>query len=223
MLADKQQAAEELSKRKYEHGFYTDVESVSFPKGLNEEIVRRISKIKDEPDFLLDFRLKAFNYWKKQTEPNWAHVDYPAVDFNDLRYYSAPKSNTDGPKSLDEVDDEILKTFDRLGIPLAEQKRITGVAVDAVFDSVSVGTTHQDELKKYGVVFCSFSEAVKEYPELVKKYLGSVVPYKDNFYAALNSAVFSDGTFVYIPKGVHCPLDLSPTSESTLLKQVSLN
>ncbi|MDD9952164.1 MAG: Fe-S cluster assembly protein SufB [Zetaproteobacteria bacterium] len=208
-MANKQSNAEELTKRKYEHGFYTDVESVSFPKGLNETIIRRISEIKQEPPFLLDFRLKAYQYWKKMTEPTWANVDYAPVDFQDLRYYSAPKSSAEGPKSLEEVDAEILKTFDRLGIPLAEQKRITGVAVDAVFDSVSVGTTHQEELKKYGVVFCSFSEAVQEYPELVQKYLGSVVPYKDNFYAALNSAVFSDGSFVYIPKGVHCPLDLS--------------
>ena len=199
----------QLSDRQYQYGFVTEVENEQFPKGLSEDIVIRLSKIKNEPDFLLQFRLKAFRYWQKQQEPKWANVSYDAIDFQAMRYYSAPKSASSKPKSLEEVDQEILKTFERLGVPLLEQKRLMGVAVDAVFDSVSVGTTHQEELKKYGVVFCSFSEAVQEYPELVKKYLGSVVPYKDNFYAALNSAVFSDGSFVYIPKGVKCPLDLS--------------
>lgn len=205
-----QMAKDEFSNRSYKYGFVSDVEAESFPKGLNEDVIRRLSAIKEEPEFLLQFRLKAFRFWQKMTEPSWANVQYPPIDFQDICYYSAPKSNNkSGPKSLDEVDSEILKTFDRLGIPLAEQKRLTGVAVDAVFDSVSVGTTHQEELAKYGVVFCSFSEAVKKYPDLIKKYLGSVVPYKDNYYSALNSAVFSDGSFVYIPKGVHCPLDLS--------------
>lgn len=199
----------QLSNREYKYGFVTDIESEEFPKGLNEDLIRRLSAIKGEPDFVLEFRLKAFRHWLTMTEPKWADVSYPPIDFQDIRYYSAPKKKTDGPKSLDEVDAEILATFDRLGIPLAEQKRLTGVAVDAVFDSVSVATTHKEELARHGVIFCSFSEAVKEHPELIKKYLGSVVPYKDNYYAALNSAVFSDGSFVYIPKGVRCPLELS--------------
>lgn len=198
-----------LAAKKYKHGFYTDIQTEDFPIGLNEDVIRRISAIKKEPDFVLEFRLKAFRYWQTLPEPEWAHVDYPKVDYQALKYYSAPKTNADGPKSLDEVDDEILKTFEKLGIPLSEQKRLTGVAVDAVFDSVSVGTTHQEELEKLGVIFCSFSEAVQNHPELVKKYLGTVVPYKDNFFAALNSAVFSDGSFAYIPKGVKCPMDLS--------------
>jgi len=174
---------------------------------LNEDTVRRISTLKEEPEFLLEFRLKAFRYWQTLKEPHWANVHYKAIDYQDIRYHSSPKKNK--PKNLADVDQEVLKTFERLGIPLSEQKRLTGVAVDAVFDSVSVGTTHQEELAQLGVVFCSFTEATKKYPELIKKYLGSVVPYKDNFYASLNSAVFSDGSFVYIPKGVHCPLDLS--------------
>jgi Fe-S cluster assembly protein SufB len=198
-----------FSNREYKYGFVTDVESESFPKGLNEDVIRRLSAIKEEPDFVLDFRLKAYRHWLKMVEPTWAHVAYPPIDFQDLRYYSAPKKKGDGPKSLEEVDAEIIATFNRLGIPLSEQKRLTGVAVDAVFDSVSVATTHKAELGKVGVIFCSFSEALREHPELVKKWLGSVVPYKDNFYAALNSAVFSDGSFVYIPKGVRCPLELS--------------
>jgi Fe-S cluster assembly protein SufB len=199
---------EKYSNREYRYGFVSDVEADQFEKGLNEDVVRRLSAIKGEPEFLLEFRLKAFKHWLKLKEPKWAHVDYPPVDFQDLRYYSAPKKK---PKldSLDEVDQEVLDTFNRLGIPLSEQKRLSGVAVDAVFDSVSVATTHKEELSKHGVIFCSFSEAVKDHPELIKKYLGSVVPYKDNFYAALNSAVFSDGSFVFIPKGVRCPLDLS--------------
>lgn len=205
--ADK--SAQDFSRKEYKYGFYTDVESVDFPTGLNEEIIHLLSDIKKDPDFIREFRLKAFRRWQKMTSPTWAAVSYPEVDFQAIRYYSAPKSKTDGPKSLDEVDPEILKTFERLGISLSEQKRLTGVAVDAVFDSVSVGTTHQEELAKVGVIFCSMSEAIENHPDLVKKYLGSVVPYSDNFYAALNSAVFTDGSFCYIPKGVKCPMDLS--------------
>ena len=192
----------------YRYGFVTDVETEEFPKGLNESIIRKISAIKNEPEFLLEYRLKAFSHWLTLKEPNWAHVKYDSIDFQNLRYYSAPKKKK-VIGSLDEVDQEVLDTFNKLGIPLDEQKRLSGVAVDAVFDSVSVATTHREELSKVGVVFCSFSEAVKDHPELIKKYLGKVVPYKDNFYAALNAAVFSDGSFVYIPKGVTCPLDLS--------------
>ncbi len=198
-----------FSNREYKYGFVTDIEAESFPKGLNEDVIRRLSAIKEEPEFVLDFRLKAYKHWLTLKEPNWAHVKYPPIDYQDIRYYSAPKKKEGGPKSLEEVDEEILATFNRLGIPLNEQKRLTGVAVDAVFDSVSVATTHKEELKKHGVIFCSFSEALKEHPELVKRWLGKVVPYKDNYYAALNSAVFSDGSFVYIPKGVRCPLELS--------------
>ena len=200
---------EDLQNREYKYGFVSDVDSVDFPKGLSEEVVRQISAIKNEPEFVLDFRLKAFRHWLKMPRPEWAHVDYKPESFQDIRFYAAPKQQGPAPKSLDEVDEEILKTFDRLGIPLAEQKRLTGVAVDAVFDSVSVGTTHKEKLEEYGVVFCSFNEALQERPELIKKWLGSVVPYKDNYYAALNSAVFSDGSFAFIPKGVRCPLDLS--------------
>ena len=196
----------QFSEREYPYGFSTEVETERFPIGLDESIISRLSQIKKEPKFLLDFRLKAFRYWQKQSEPHWAQAEYKPIDYQSISYHAAPKKR---PKSLAEVDDEVLKTFDRLGVPLSEQKRLTGVAVDAVFDSVSVGTTHREELAKLGVIFCSFSEAVKDYPELVQKYLGSVVPYKDNFFAALNSAVFSDGSFCYIPKGVHCPLDLS--------------
>ena len=192
----------------YRYGFETEVESDTVPKGLNEETIRMISAKKEEPAFLLDFRLKAYAWWKEQAEPTWAHLHYPPIDFQNIRYYSAPKQQ---PKlaSLDEVEPEVLRTFERLGIPLEEQKQLVGVAVDAVFDSVSVRTTHQNMLAQYGVIFCSFSEAARNYPALVKKYLGSVVPYKDNFYAGLNSAVFTDGSFVYIPPGVHCPVDLS--------------
>lgn len=203
--------SEELSQKDYAYGFYTDIETDNFPKGLSEDIIRRISFIKKEPAFMLEYRLKAFRHWQTLTEPNWAYVSYPAINYQDLRYYSAPKKlgSGKGVKSLDELDPEVLKTFEKLGIPLSEQKRLSGIAVDAVFDSVSVGTTHQEELTKAGVVFCSLSEAVHTHPELVKKYLGSVVPYKDNFFAALNAAVFSDGSFVYIPEGVTCPMDLS--------------
>lgn len=199
----------ELSNREYRYGFHSDVETIDFPLGLNESIIHQISDIKNEPQFLRDFRLKAFHYWTKMTEPSWAQVTYPPIDLQALRYYSAPKKTGSGPKSLDEVDKEIIETFERLGIPISEQKRLTGVAVDAVFDSVSVATTHREELAKHGVIFCSISEAVREHPALIKKYLGSVVPYKDNYFAALNSAVFSDGSFAFIPKGVRCPLELS--------------
>ena len=193
----------------YKYGFSSKVASEIFPKGLNEDVIRKLSAKKNEPKFLLDFRLKAFKHWQKMTEPQWAHVKYEPIDYQDISYYAAPKKAGSGPKSMDEVDEEILKTFERLGIPLSEQKRLAGVAVDAVFDSVSVATTHQKELEKVGVIFCSISEAVHKYPELLEKYLGTVVPHKDNFFAALNSAVFSDGSLVYIPKGVTCPLDLS--------------
>ncbi len=192
----------------YKYGFETTIEMEEFPKGLNEEIIRLLSAKKNEPQWLLDFRLKAYKLWLTMPHPNWAKLNVPAIDFNDLYYYAKPKSKKTHA-SLDEVDPELLETFEKLGIPLQEQKRLTGVAVDAVFDSVSVGTTHQEELEKVGVIFCSISEAVEKHPELVKKYLGTVVPAADNFYAALNCAVFSDGSFVYIPKGVTCPLDLS--------------
>ena len=198
----------EFKSKEYKYGFYTDIETEEFPKGLNEEIIRMLSAKKEEPEWLLEYRLKAYRHWLTMKKPSWAKLDIPEIDFNDLYYYSAPKKK-DELKSLDEVDPELLATFEKLGIPLSEQKRISGVAVDAVFDSVSVATTYKEDLEKVGVIFCSISEAVKEYPDLVKKYLGTVVPYADNFYSALNSAVFSDGSFVYIPKGVTCPLDLS--------------
>ncbi|WPU63360.1 Fe-S cluster assembly protein SufB [Peredibacter starrii] len=193
----------------YKYGFVTDIETEEFPKGLSEDIVRLISQKKNEPEWLLDFRLKAFRHWTTLTHPEWQYCKIPPIDFNDIYYYSKPKTKKDTYKSLDDVDSELLETFEKLGIPLTEQKRLMGVAVDAVFDSVSVGTTHKEELEKVGVIFCSISEAVEKYPDLVKKYLGTVVPYSDNYYAALNAAVFSDGSFVYIPKGVRCPLDLS--------------
>ena len=199
----------EAGHRPYRYGFVTPIEQDTFPKGLNEDVVRAISERKNEPPFLLEFRLKAFRWWKEQAPPTWAAVDFPPIDFQDISYFSAPTSVADEPESLDDVDPELLDTFDRLGIPLKEQERLAGVAVDAVFDSVSVGTTHQEMLAEYGIIFCSFSEAARKYPELVEKYLGKVVPPTDNFYAALNSAVFSDGSFVYIPEGVHCPIDLS--------------
>ena len=193
----------------YKHGFVTDIETESVPKGLSVDVVRLISSKKNEPGWLLEFRLRAFEQWKKMTEPHWAKAEYAPIDYQNISYYSAPKSVSAKPKSLDELDPELLKTFERLGIPLGEQKRISGVAVDAVFDSVSLGTTHKEILERHGVVFCSISEAVKTHPEIVKKYLGTVVPSTDNFFAALNAAVFSDGSFCYIPKGVRCPLDLS--------------
>jgi Fe-S cluster assembly protein SufB len=195
--------------REYRYGFVSDVDTEEFPSGLNESIVRTISERKKEPAFLTEFRLAAYQWWKEQSAPTWAAVDFPPIDFQAVRYFSRPKSLADGPKSLDEVDPELLRTFDRLGIPLHERERLAGVAVDAVFDSVSVGTTHKELLAEHGVIFCSLSEAAHNHPELVNKYLGTVVPPRDNFYAALNSAVFSDGSFVYVPPGVTCPIDLS--------------
>src|SRR5579883_2929526 len=200
---------EGLVKQEYKYGFVTDVETESAPPGLNEDIVRLISSKKDEPAFLLEWRLKAFRHWQTMKEPTWPHVHYPPIDYQKSVYYSAPKKKGDGPKSLDEVDPKLLETYAKLGIPLKERERLAGVAVDAVFDSVSVGTTFKDKLAEKGIIFCSFTEAVHNYPELVRKYLGSVVPYTDNFFAALNSAVFSDGSFCYIPKGVRCPMELS--------------
>jgi Fe-S cluster assembly protein SufB len=196
-------------KSEYKHGFVTDVATETIPRGLNEDVVKLISAKKNEPDWLLEYRLKAYKHWLTLKEPDWAHVSYPKIDYQDLFYYSAPKSVAEKPKSLDELDPELLATFERLGIPLTEQKRISGVAIDAVFDSVSLGTTHKEVLDRAGVVFCSISEAVKTHPEIVRKYLGTVVPHTDNYFAALNAAVFSDGSFCYIPKGVRCPLDLS--------------
>ncbi|MCK9563586.1 MAG: Fe-S cluster assembly protein SufB [Bacteroidales bacterium] len=198
-----------LIKKEYAAGFITDIESDTLPPGLNEEVIAFISARKNEPQWLLDWRLQAYRLWLDMVEPTWAHVHYPKIDFQDLSYFSAPKSMADRPKSLDEVDPELLRTYEKLGIPLHERAALAGVAVDAVFDSVSVGTTFRERLLEAGVVFCSISEAVHDYPDLVRKYLGSVVPQRDNFYAALNSAVFSDGSFVYIPKGVRCPMELS--------------
>ncbi|MEE8350080.1 MAG: Fe-S cluster assembly protein SufB [Acidobacteriota bacterium] len=200
---------QDLSEQEYKYGFYTDVEADEVPPGLNEGIIRFISAKKKEPEFLLEWRLKAYRHWLTLSEPKWPNVDYPAIDFQDIIYYSAPKKMEDGPKSLDEVDPKLLETYKKLGIPLEEQGLLAGVAVDAVFDSVSVATTFKAQLGELGIIFCSFSEAVREHPELVQKYVGSVVPYTDNFYAALNSAVFSDGSFCYIPEGVRCPMELS--------------
>src|SRR6266550_2610142 len=201
--------AEILTNREYKHGWVTDIESETIPRGLSEDTVRLISAKKNEPEWMLDFRLKAYRHWLTMTEPrHWPNVTFPEVDYQDMIYYSAPKQKA-ALASLDEVDPELLKTFEKLGIPLSEQKQLAGVAVDAVFDSVSVATTYKEKLKKHGVIFCSFSEAVREHPEIVKKYLGSVVPTNDNVYAALNSAVFSDGSFCFIPKGVRCPMELS--------------
>ena len=192
----------------YKYGFVTDVEMEKAPKGLNEDIIRFISAKKDEPEWMLDWRLKAYRYWLKMPTPDWAKLNIPPIDYNDIYYYAAPKS-AETPKSLDEVDPELLRTYEKLGIPLNEQKMLAGVAVDAVFDSVSVATTFREELAKAGVIFCPISEAIKTHPELVKKYIGSVVPVSDNYFSALNSAVFTDGSFVYIPKGVRCPMELS--------------
>ncbi|AUM13555.1 Fe-S cluster assembly protein SufB [Ketobacter alkanivorans] len=198
-----------LIRREYQAGFITDIESETLPPGLNEDIVRIISGKKNEPEWMLEWRLEAYRKWKEMTPPQWAHLHHPPIDFDAISYYSSPKSKKDGPKSLDEVDPEILETFEKLGIPLHERAKLAGVAVDAVFDSVSIGTTFKDDLAKEGVIFCSISEAIQDHPELIKKYLGSVVPQQDNFYAALNSAVFSDGSFVYIPKNTRCPMELS--------------
>jgi Fe-S cluster assembly protein SufB len=200
---------EGLVKTEYKYGFVTDVETDSAPPGLNEDIVRFISQKKGEPEFMLEWRLKAYRHWLTLKEPTWPHVKYPPIQYQESVYFSAPKKRGDGPKSLDEVDPKLLETYEKLGIPLKERERLAGVAVDAVFDSVSVGTTFKDKLMEKGIIFCSFSEAVLNHPDLIKKYLGSVVPYTDNFFAALNSAVFSDGSFCFIPKGVRCPMELS--------------
>jgi Fe-S cluster assembly protein SufB len=203
---------EALVDREYKWGFVTKIDADAAPKGLNEDIIRLISTKKNEPEFMLEWRLKAYRHWlklaKKEAEPRWANIKYGPIDYQEIVYYSAPKSKKDGPKSLDEVDPEILRAYEKLGIPLLEQERLAGVAVDAVFDSVSVATTFKEKLAELGIIFCSFSEAVQNYPELVQKYLGSVVPYTDNFFASLNSAVFTDGSFVYVPKGVRCPMEL---------------
>ena len=209
MAEQEQQQIDDVLDSDYQAGFVTDIEADSLPPGLSEDTVREISRIKGEPEFLLEWRLQAFRHWLTLETPEWAHVNYPEINYQDISYYSAPKKKTDGPKSLDEVDPELLKTYEKLGVPLDERARLAGVAVDAVFDSVSVANTFQDKLAEEGILFMPFSKAVKEHPELVKKYLGSVVSYKDNFYAALNSAVFSDGSFVYIPKGTRCPMELS--------------
>jgi Fe-S cluster assembly protein SufB len=205
---DTARQVQEVTEQAYKYGFVTDIEADTAPKGLNEDIVRLISRKKAEPEWLLDWRLKAYRHWLDMPEPTWAKVSFPPIDYQDAYYYSAPKS-TDGPKSLDEVDPELLRTYEKLGIPLKEQEVLAGVAVDAVFDSVSVATTFKGKLEEQGIIFCSMSEAVREHPELVRKYLGSVVPARDNKHACLNSAVFTDGSFVYIPKGVRCPMELS--------------
>lgn len=207
-MSDDNQILEEFTSKEYEFGWTVDLEADEAPKGLNEDIIHFISAKKEEPQWLLEWRLKAFRLWQKMEEPDWANVRYPRVDYQDIKYYSAPKKSKK-PKSLEEVDPELLATFERLGISLTEQKRLTGVAVDAVIDSVSVATTFKETLSELGIIFCSFSEAVQEHPELIKKHLGSVVPMTDNYFAALNSAVFSDGSFCYIPKGVRCPMELS--------------
>ncbi|NIP18546.1 MAG: Fe-S cluster assembly protein SufB, partial [Xanthomonadales bacterium] len=196
-------------ERKYRHGFVTDIEADTVPPGLSEDVIRSISARKKEPEWLLEWRLQAYRQWLEMSEPDWAHLDIDPIDFQAISYFSAPKSNKDRPQSLDEVDPKLLETYDKLGVPLHERARLAGVAVDAVFDSVSVGTTFKEELKKAGVIFCSFSEAVEDHPDLVRQYLGSVVPQADNFFAALNSAVFTDGSFVFVPKGVRCPMELS--------------
>jgi len=199
---------DQVVSQEYKYGFVTDIEMDTAPKGLNEDIVRFISAKKNEPEWMLDYRLKAFRYWQKMEEPNWQNFKYPKINYQDIIYYAAPKQKIT-LDSLDQVDPELLKTFEKLGISLLEQKRLTGVAVDAVFDSVSIATTFKEQLKEKGVIFCAISEAVHEHPELIKKYFGSVIPYTDNYFSALNSAVFSDGSFVYIPKGVRCPMELS--------------
>ena len=201
------QIIEEAAQAEYKYGFVTDIETEVIPKGLDEDVVRRISALKGEPEWLLEFRLKAYRHWLTLKQPTWGHVHVPEIDYQDISYYAAPRKKKDGEKK--EIDPELKKTFDKLGIPLEEQLRLSGMAVDAVMDSVSVKTTYRERLAELGVIFCSMSEAVKDYPDLVRKYLGKVVPYTDNFYAALNSAVFSDGSFVYIPKGVRCPMELS--------------
>ncbi len=208
-MATQSNDVEALVGKAYSAGFYTDIETDTVPPGLDETVIKHISQKKKEPRFLLDWRLKAYEHWLGMQEPRWAHVHHAPIDYQAISYYSAPKSKADAPKSLDEVDPKLLETYDKLGIPLHERARLAGVAVDAVFDSVSVATTFKDKLADAGVVFCSFSEAVQEHPELIERYLGTVVPYTDNFFATLNSAVFTDGSFVYIPPGVRCPLELS--------------
>ncbi len=198
-----------VRNRPYSAGFITEIDAETLPPGLNEDVIRALSARKNEPQWMLDFRLKAYRRWLTMREPTWAHVHYPKIDYQGISYYSAPKSMKGRPKSLDEVDPKLLETYTKLGIPLKEQEMLAGVAVDVVFDSVSVGTTFKKKLAEAGVIFCSISEAVQEHPELVRKYLGTVVPFGDNFYAALNSAVFTDGSFVYIPRGVRCPMELS--------------
>jgi Fe-S cluster assembly protein SufB len=200
---------QDIANREYRAGFVTDIESETIPAGLDEGIIRLISAKKREPEFMLQWRLKAFRHWLTMKEPTWANVHYPPIDYQSIVYYSAPKQKKDGPKSLDEVDPKLLETYEKLGIPLREREKLAGVAVDAVFDSVSVATTFREKLEEVGVIFCSFSEAVQKHPDLVEKWLGSVVPYTDNFFATLNSAVFSDGSFCYIPRGVRCPMELS--------------
>ena len=208
-MSTETQELQELANQEYKYGFYTDIEADALPPGLDEDVIRLISRKKKEPRFLLDWRLRAYRHWLKMEEPKWAFINYPPIDYQDIIYYSAPKSQEDGPASLDEVDPELLETYKKLGIPLQEQEMLAGVAVDAVFDSVSVATTFKEKLAELGIIFCSFSEAVQDHPELVEKYLGSVVPHTDNFFAALNSAVFTDGSFCYVPKGVRCPMELS--------------
>ena len=209
MAATNSKAIDGLVQDKYRHGFVTDIEQDTIAPGLDEEVIRLISKKKGEPKFLTDWRIKAYHQWLTMTEPNWSHVRYQPIDYQSISYYAAPKDADDGPKSLDEVDPKLLETYEKLGIPLHERARLAGVAVDAVFDSVSVATTFKEKLAGAGVIFCPFSEAVREDPDLVEQYLGSVVPLRDNFFASLNSAVFSDGSFVYVPKGVRCPMELS--------------
>ena len=208
-MSNSTQEIENLISQAYKQGFVTELEADTFPPGLDEDVIRRLSKIKNEPEFMLEYRLKAFRHWQTMPKPDWAQLNIEPIDYQAISYYSAPKSKKDGPKSLDEVDPELLATYKKLGIPLDEQEKLAGIAVDAVFDSVSVATTFKGKLKDAGVIFCPISEAIRDYPELVQEYLGSVVPVGDNFFAALNSAVFTDGSFVYIPKGVRCPMELS--------------
>lgn len=207
-MATREQDLEKLVERKYRYGWATDIESDTLPPGLSEDVIRHISKKKNEPAFMLEWRLRALRQWQTMQQPHWAHVKFPPVDYQAISYYSAPKKK-DGPKSLDEVDPKLLETYEKLGVPLHERARLAGVAVDAVFDSVSVATTFKEKLAEAGVIFCSFSDAVQNHPELVEKYLGTVVPHTDNFFASLNSAVFTDGSFVFVPKGVRCPMELS--------------
>ncbi|NOX59552.1 MAG: Fe-S cluster assembly protein SufB [Planctomycetes bacterium] len=208
-MADASKTLEQWENQEYKYGFVTDIQADSAPPGLNEDTVRFISAKKKEPPFMLEWRLRAFRHWKTMTEPTWANINYPPINYQDIIYYSSPIKDEDRPKSLDDVDPKLLETYEKLGIPLHERAALAGVAVDAVFDSVSVATTYKDKLGEMGIIFCPFSEAVHEHPELIQKYLGSIVPYTDNFFATLNSAVFSDGSFVYIPKGVRCPMELS--------------